>query len=203
MAEQCQEIIRNLFSSSRIDSSADESSLQKYIALEKQRPQNEMIRINCDLCKETGIEKKARGFLIGRTPMQIVICANRLKAVCSSSSSTDNTNTKFSKEIKEIVLHELVHANDFRNNTCDFSTCQGLAHSEIKAAREAECSSAGKRVSRYLSRELGQELRYKCIRSHAIRSTANIFGENAATNCVDDVFNVAVKDFSPIVNPKP
>ena len=42
----------------------------------------------------------------------------------------------------EALTHELIHGYDYKLKRCDFSTCNGLAYSEVRAAREAECKNA-------------------------------------------------------------
>lgn len=188
MAGKCQEIVNSLFAAS---SSEGNSLLRKYIELEKRRPNS--VLIQCDECKSSGVESRARGFLVNGNPLKIIVCANKINFDSGNSG----------KEIvKEIVLHELVHANDYRDNVCDFSTCEGLAHTEVKAAREAECASTGRSVSQFLSVDLGETLRRNCIRDKAIASTATMFGIKAATKCVGTSFNHAMEDFSPFEKPE-
>ena len=195
MAGKCQEIVDRFFAASQ-SQSEDNSLLRKYIELEKRRPFNEnnSILIQCDECKSSGVESRARGFLVNGNPLKIVICANKINY---------NSGNNGKEEIKEIVLHELVHANDFRSNVCDFSTCEGLAYTEVKAARAAECASSGQTVSTFLSADLGETIRRNCIRDKAIKSTANLFGGDAATRCVDAALDHAMADFAPFENDKP
>ena len=42
-------------------------------------------------------------------------------------------------EAVEALTHELVHAVDHAHDRCKFATCEGLAFSEVRAARDAEC----------------------------------------------------------------
>eukprot|EP01035_Chromulina_nebulosa_P036363 gene36363-48982_t len=140
MAGKCQEIVNSFFAAS---SSESNSLLSKYIELEKRRPNSVMIQ--CDECKSSGVESRARGFLVNGNPLKIIVCANKINFDSANSGK---------EVIKEIVLHELVHANDYRTNVCDFSTCEGLAYTEVKAARAAECASTGRSVSQYLSMDL-------------------------------------------------
>jgi hypothetical protein len=90
-------------------------------------------------------------------------------------------------DIEEAVVHELVHAYDYSKKRCDFSSCLGLAYSEVRAAREAECS--GKFASQWLKNQ--------CIRNRAVLSTANLY-PRSAKSCVDSVFDDALKDMGGV-----
>jgi hypothetical protein len=103
--------------------------------------------IKCHQCSDSGTEGKSRGFL-EINPLQITLCVNRIKS---------------SKESYEKILtHELTHAFDYLTKKCDLTTCEGLAYSEVRAARNGECSD-------YF---ILPYFRNECIRNHAIRSTA-------------------------------
>eukprot|EP01038_Epipyxis_sp_PR26KG_P013147 gene13147-17615_t len=139
---------------------------------------NDQIAINCRPCLSSGNESNARGFLSinaleneQTTKATITICSNRAKK----------------KEIEEILHHEVIHAYDYTNKRCDFSTCNGLAYSEVRAAREAECKGSYP----------FEFLRDQCVKSYAIRSTANLF-PNTASQCVAEVFEEAIKDMEPL-----
>jgi hypothetical protein len=121
---------------------------------------------NCTAPEEVG----ARAYITDLG--DIVLCSNKLR-------------TK--QHIKEALLHEGTHAFDFTNSRCDFGTCEGLAHSEVRAAREAECSG-------YYP---FQWLRDRCIKEVAVNSTANMFGKAKAVACVDKVFTEAMADTAP------
>jgi Peptidase M76 family len=96
------------------------------------------------------------------------------------------------REIEEAIVHELTHAYDYINGRCDFSTCEGLAYSEVRAAREAECSELS---GKYF---LFDWQKKQCVRDHAIRSTANLFPKTGeAQVCVDRVLDRALKDDAP------
>ena len=83
----------------------------------------------------------------------------------------------------------MVHAYDYVKSRCDFETCEGLAYTEVRAAREAECANHFPAIS---------WLQNQCIKGNAIRSTASIFPVVEASRCVDTVFDVAVKDQAPL-----
>jgi hypothetical protein len=127
--------------------------------------------IECRPCSDVGPEGNSRAALFNGTPSHIVLCTNRLQ----------------SKELKESLTHELVHAYDYSNQRCNFNTCDGLAYSEVRAAREAECN-------RYFPT---QWLKDYCIKDAATRSTKNLYGKDSY-KCVDRVFDVANNDIEPI-----
>jgi hypothetical protein len=125
------------------------------------------IKISCIDCSTRGV--KARGFL-EVNPTAIKICADRIHP----------------KEVKMLVDHELVHAYDYSLGRCDFSTGKGLAYSEVRAAREAECSGWF----------LHEYFRADCIKDHATRSTLNLFPQGAA-GFVEEVYESAILDLEP------
>ena len=86
------------------------------------------------------------------------------------------------EEIEEAVVHELIHAFDYTTHRCDFHTCEGLAYTEIRAAREAECGplakshrSGGSFGDLWLPSVAMEWWRQRCVRDHAVRSTANMY----------------------------
>lgn len=125
-------------------------------------------KIECRPCVSDGIEGKARAFL---TTSEITLCQNRLHG---------------KDVVSEALVHELVHAYDYDHKRSDFSTCEGLAFSEVRAAREAECN-ANFPI---------QWLRDNCIYHHAGRSTANLY-PSAGYECVRKIFTEAMEDTSP------
>ena len=131
----------------------------------------EQWNIACKTCTNNGVEGKARAFITA-DPNQIILCANRLAS---------------EKAIKESLIHEAVHAYDYSQKRCDFYSCEGLAYTEVRAAREAECS-------RYFPFEWFKEY---CIKSRAANSTSNLF-PNGARKCVDTVYKEAVSDLHPL-----
>ena len=131
------------------------------------------LEIVCRPCATDGLEGNARAVLLDSTPLQVVLCTNRL----------------FEKDVEEAIIHELIHAFDYTKNRCDFSTCKGIAFSEVRAAREAECSG------KYYPL---QWFKTNCVRNHATRSTANVFPEQAK-QCVDEVLHSALQDKAPFL----
>lgn len=109
--------------------------------------------ISCRPCSGEGPEGVARAFLIDSSPLQIVLCSNRLKP----------------SEVEEVVTHELVHAFDYTHSRCDFDSCEGLAYSEVRAARDAECAHVASFPIPL------PWFKSQCVRYHASRSTASIF----------------------------
>ena len=125
-------------------------------------------RIDCRSCGTEGIEGNARAYL---TANEIILCQNRLHG---------------KDIISEALAHELIHAYDFDQKRTDFSTCEGLAYSEVRAAREGECNAKFPL----------QWLRDNCIYHHAGRSTANLYPSNGY-QCVKKIFTEAMDDKSP------
>ena len=104
------------------------------------------IPINCIDCSHLGTEGKSKALIL-IDPLRIEICKNR---------NSNGTETELS------ILHELVHAYDFKLGRYDMFTSDGLAASEVRAAREAECSGSF----------IFPWGRAQCIKERAIASTA-------------------------------
>lgn len=133
---------------------------------------NEKWHIACLDCTKEHFGGNARAFIT--TDSEIVLCVNK----------------QYSREtIQQSLHHEATHAYDYTHKRYDFSTCEGLAHSEVRAAREAECS--GWYVCEWL--------RNSCIKTTATNSTKNMF-PNSASYCVKKVFKTAVLDMEPVAN---
>ena len=86
--------------------------------------ENAPISITCRPCSKDGREAHARAF-VQSPPLGVVLCTNRLR-------------TK--EDIEATVTHELVHCYDIMKQKLDLTQCDNLAYSEVRAAREAECS---------------------------------------------------------------
>jgi len=127
--------------------------------------------VKCRPCSRTGPEGKARAFITAH-PSEIVLCSNRLSG---------------RRSVEEALLHELIHVYDYSLARYDFHSCEGLASTEVRAAREAECSN------RML---VFDWFRLQCIRKCASRSTSALYGEEAH-ECVKRVFDKAVLDKQP------
>lgn len=160
--EKCKNIVENLHRSST-----------RAAALLKSMSTQPMV--SCQDCSQTSrdVNQTTRAILRDTFPLEIAICCNRLNE----------------SEIEEVLVHELIHAYDYSGNRCDFSSCKGLAYSEVRAAREAECSKG------YFPFEF---MRQSCIRDCAIRSTSNLFPSAQSTICVDAVLSEAMKDLQPL-----
>lgn len=127
------------------------------------------IQVTCDLCSDNGVEGTARAYASIDKGFQITLCANRLRP----------------GDVHEALLHEAVHAHDHLNRTADLTTLDGLAYSEIRAAREAECS------------DRWPILREGCIRDKASRATRNVFPTMASQPAVMRTFEQAMADERP------
>ncbi|CAM9378974.1 unnamed protein product, partial [Phaeothamnion confervicola] len=106
---------------------------------------------------------------------ELVLCANKL-------SSKD--------EVRETVVHELVHYYDYCVKGLDLRECEQNAYSEIRANREAECHPRD---------GFWFDWRWEnCVRSNALRSTRIVHpGSGKAEACVAKVFREALADASP------
>lgn len=159
----------------------EEPKIKNYLKVLNSTP----IDVLCKVCS-TAAEENARAYLAS-DPLSIVLCSNRLR-------------TK--QAIEEALTHELVHAVDYVLERYDFSTCKGLAFSEVRAARDAECN---RRFYFDFSKK-------RCIRQTAVDSTKvcrtvlvdviisdllqNLFPYDGA-DCVNKVFEDAMKDMFP------
>jgi hypothetical protein len=79
-------------------------------------------------------------------------------------------------------------AIDVHSREMDLRDCRQLAYSEVRAAREAECSSS------YTSFTANM-----CAKDKATVATRNMFPEEGR-RCVCDVFAEAMKDLAPFTN---
>ena len=89
--------------------------------------------------------------------------------------------------MKEVLRHEAIHAHDYHNGTVDFSSCKGVAYSEVRAAREAECDMH----SKYLIGPLSV-FADMCVKQRAVDATNNVF-PGQGRKCVEAVFDEAIK----------
>jgi Peptidase M76 family len=153
----------------------------------------ETIKIECRPCETTGPEQGARALIMGPNPLSIVACTNRL-AVHDR------------EEMSQVLVHELVHAYDVKRLRLDFSDCESMAYSEVRAAREAECfsssssSSSSSTSSNMMLSGPFNLLREYCVKQQAIAATHNLFPAPRGRNCVRAVFATAFNDprpFSP------
>ena len=105
-------------------------------------------------------------------PHKVVLCTN------SNKSSAD---------FNEALKHELIHSYDVSNKRYDLGDCHGLAHSEIRAARESSC----KRY--YLPFDFMNEV---CIKLYAGASTECAY-KDRGMKCVFDAYDSAMRDLEP------
>ena len=132
----------------------------------------ESLKIECRPCSNTGPESGARAFVMGPSPLSIILCSNRL-------SYHDST------EMEQVLVHELVHVYDIRVHQLDLRSCENLAYSEVRAARDAECKDAWL-AGRY------------CVPNKAYMATANLFPPKEAKACMARVFDDAMADTAPL-----
>ena len=76
--------------------------------------------LDCRPCGNSKGESNARAFIVDN-PVNIVLCTNRLTV----------------DDLEEVLVHEMTHAYDYKFGHYDLTTCEGLAASEVRAAREA------------------------------------------------------------------
>lgn len=150
-------------------SSAPSPRAQNYVT--------ETIQIECRPCETVGPEKGARALIMGPTPLSIVACTNRL-----TPGDKD--------EMSQVLVHELLHAYDVKRLNLDFTDCESMAYSEVRAAREAECYSG------QTSRLAPTFLKEYCVKQKAIAATHNLF-PSRGRQCVRAVFEAAYKDPRP------
>ncbi|KAH9070086.1 hypothetical protein Ae201684P_002456 [Aphanomyces euteiches] len=118
----------------------------------------------CLDCKAEGVEGKARAFFA--SPPAIVLCANRL-----------HTND----DVKEVVVHELIHAYDYTVRNMDLTIPRILA-----------CSALCARVGIMLNRGCEWYIK-RCVKKNAVKS---LFPDEA-DKLVHDVFDKCYADKAP------
>ncbi len=167
------------------------------------------IELLCRKCENTGPEAGARAFLMGPQPLSIVLCHNRIDSE--------------SKEVEEILTHELVHLYDVQTLQLDLSDCETVAYSEVRAAREAEChkgireavkSNHATAVNDYLDADASESLSGPglvtqitqtlekhvytpyCVKKIALGATQNMFPAQGKA-CLNKVWERAYSDHRP------
>lgn len=160
-----------------VATSANTTSIDEHSIIQEdpQLDDFESLQIECRPCANTGPESGARAFVMGPTPLSIVLCSNRL-----SFQSTH--------EVEQVLVHELMHVYDVRVNLLELRGCENLAYSEVRAAREAECKDAPKWL-------FGGTY---CIQQKAYQATSNLFPEAEAKACLAKVFDAAMADTVPL-----
>lgn len=151
----------------------------------------EWLQISCKACLNQGPEGSARAFVMGPTPLSVVVCHNRLTSPPHDPDSPTTTPSRYMRstpheraldEMSEILTHELTHVYDVRMLQLDLRDCENLAYSEVRAARQAECANSWMPQS--------------CIRQKALTATHNLFPDHAR-QCVQRVLEQAMKDTRP------
>jgi hypothetical protein len=110
----------------------------------------------------------SRAYIINSDPMQVILCSDSLPTP---------------KAVDEALRHELTHVHDSLSKKCNFNDCEGLAYSEIRAARNGECFQ-------YAWFPWWQE---RCVKEHASRSTSNLF-PGKGDDCVARMMKKAFED---------
>lgn len=146
-------------------------SNQKFVKLKETIQGN--INIKCNICKPNGIEGNARAYLAD-DPLEITICSNRVQN---------------RSDIEEALTHELIHAFDYSNKRYDLRSCEGLASSEIRANKFAECKDI----------IFPSIFKNACAGINGSRCTANIF-PTTGWMCTANVYNHAIYDDAPFEN---
>lgn len=155
-AAECNEIVQNLLES--------DESFKNLLSV----GQKNSWSVICRSCGTFGVERHARAFITKHR--SIVLCTNRLSK----------------RAVKEALTHEGIHAYDMDHSGVDFNSCHGIAYSEVRAARGAECAGQ-------YPFEWAKE---KCIKTKAMNST-KIFHPLQYEECVEKVFREAMADERP------
>ena len=139
-------------------------------------------QFECKNCDNINInEQNIKAYLLQynnkEKPNKIILCTD------SNSSSS---------HLKVALKHELIHAYDLSNKRYDFEDCHGLAHTEIRAAREADCNQ------HYFLFDFMKEA---CIIDKASSSTNSIY-KGRGRECVKEVYDSAMRDNEPFVHNK-
>ncbi|KAF0684903.1 Aste57867_23147 [Aphanomyces stellatus] len=137
----------------------------------------------CLDCKSEGVEGKARAFFA--SPPAIVLCANRLH-------TTD--------DVKEVVVHELIHAYDYTVRKMDLTQPDVLACSEVRSARESECYEKAQALCNNpqfgLVNKGCEWWVKKCVKQNAVLATSSLFPADAEKH-VTRVFDTCYADKAP------
>ncbi|KAH9260138.1 hypothetical protein BASA81_001913 [Batrachochytrium salamandrivorans] len=102
-------------------------------------------------------------------------------------------------EIREILRHEMVHAFDHSVLKRDLRSSTGLACSEIRAAREAECQQCStnpfiRATCRIMPTRMCERWREECVREVATKATEAAFPKQIATVSVSEMFSECYED---------
>lgn len=133
-------------------------------------------------------------------PLQVTLCdhniENRLKLELNlnkhnnylNEKEKNKLNNEIKNRIKETLVHEFTHAYDYINSRVNFHTCNGLAYTEIRAARNGNCDT-----------ELLNKIPlFKSICTYfAARDSTQSFYPRDTDKCLINVFLEAYKDHEP------
>ena len=165
----------SLLGTSALPSSSDTDGLDEDgKEHEKVGRETKHLEVLCTPCGDVGPEAGARAYVKGPEPLSVVLCSNRL---CHS------------EDLESALIHELIHVYDVWERKWDLRNCMTLAHSEVRAAKYAECFSA---------RSVPFFQNY-CIQNKASTATNNMFPKRG-NSCVQRVFTDAVNDTAPFNN---
>jgi hypothetical protein len=132
------------------------------------------LKINCRSCEDKGFEKAIQGAFGFKPEPEILLCTNRLKT---------------QKDVENVLIHESVHAHDYFNKICDFNSCEGTAYTEVRAFREAQCTS------KYLPYNW---MKKPCVWFYARKSTELCgYDQIDSEHCLAAVFEKAMRDKRP------
>ncbi|CAK5131436.1 unnamed protein product [Aphanomyces euteiches] len=152
-------------------------------ALKEPRQRQLLEVINTVWSEQCCVEGKARAFFA--SPPAIVLCANRL-----------HTND----DVKEVVVHELIHAYDYTVRNMDLTIPRILACSEVRSARESECFNTAEAMCnnpQFSMLNRGCEWYIKrCVKKNAVKATSSLFPDEA-DKLVHDVFGKCYADKAP------
>jgi hypothetical protein len=91
------------------------------------------------------------------------------------------------RALEELLVHELSHARDLLVHGLDLATCGGLACSEVRAAKRAECADRWEALG----------ARRRCARGLAETSTRMVFGAADGAACVSAVLDACYEGPAP------
>ena len=128
----------------------------------------------------------------------------------TASTASNTATTTMIQEMDEIITHELIHIYDVRQLHLNLVKCHDLAYSEIRAAREAECSRYNPVINHSpppppppdpTSPRLQHQYQHfhDCVRTRATTATKNIFPSFRAHQCIRNVYTAAMADVRPLV----
>mmetsp|Transcript_14782 Transcript_14782/g.26825 ORF Transcript_14782/g.26825 Transcript_14782/m.26825 type:complete len:268 (-) Transcript_14782:164-967(-) len=155
-------------------------------------------------CTECGDEVPGNSFVQNHGDVgekEIVLCTNRLLKRDYAPEKILDLPPKSLAAVEEALAHEVTRVADQLNFDREHrGTCEELAFSEIRAAAAAECyfGKHEREIKRGSSLPTGYSLfptslqtwaRARCIRSVAVKATANSFGKVDSARCVNEAFD--------------